>query len=453
MSLFAIVVQAQVRLPQYTRQVLSNGAVLDILPRKDVPLTTIKVVFKGGVEAEPAGLSGVAAVTAEAIRRGTAKRTAEQFSRELDSLGASFDAGADMQSIHIEVEFLSKDLAAGLDLLMDAILHPAFHEAEMKKLVAQYVDRAKSLKDNPDAAASEYYRAFFFGSAHSYGRPADELTYAKIGRSEIVEFHKSMFTGRNMIVAVAGEFDPATMAKTLSAALSAVPSGTAYQWKQPPAAQPKRTSVAVIDKPDATQTQFLIGQRGIERNHPDRVPLWVVNTIFGGRFTSILNDELRVNSGLTYGASSRFDQNHLPGRITIGSFTRTETTGKALDLALTLLKRLRENGVTADQLASAKQYLKGTYPTSRLETPDQLVNMLAEIELFDLNRGEVDDLFSRIDAVTLERTREIIGKYYASDNLTLLLLGNASKFRDELSKYSKEIVQVPISRPGLRVAP
>jgi zinc protease len=118
-----------------------------------------------------------------------------------------------------------------------------------------------------------------------------------------------------------------------------------------------------------------------------------------------------------------------------------------------LLRRLRENGVTADQLASAKQYLKGTYPTSRLETPDQLVSMLAEIELNDLNRGEVDDLFSRIDAVTMERAKEVIQKYYGSDNLTFLLLGNASKFAEELKKYSKGVVTVPLSRPGLRVAP
>jgi predicted Zn-dependent peptidase len=279
------------------------------------------------------------------------------------------------------------------------------------------------------------------------------LSYARISQKDIAEFHKRMFVGRNMIVAVAGDFDPAVAGRTLSEAFAKVPAGTAYQWKQPPATQTKRTRIGVVDKPDATQTSFLIGQPGIDRRHPDRVPLWVVNTIFGGRFTSILNDELRVNSGLTYGASSRFDQTHLPGRITISSFTKTETTGKAIDLALVLLQRLKEKGISDEQLASAKQYLKGTYPTSRLETPDQLVSILTEIELNDLNRGDVDDLFSRIDAVTIERANQIIKTYYGSDNLTFLLLGNASKFNDELKKYGKDIVQVPISRPGLRVSP
>ena len=453
LSFGVVVLPAQVKLPSYTRQVLPNGAVLDVMPRKDVPLVTIRVTFKGGAEAEPAELAGLANVTSEAIRRGTAKRTPEQFAHELDSLGAAFDSGANLQSIHIEAEFLSKDLSKGLDLLMDAMLNPAFAEPEVKKVVAQHVDAAKGLKDNPSAAAAEYFRSFFYGSSHPYGRPADESTYGRIGRKDVVDFHKRMFAGRNMIVAVAGDFDEGTATKLLVDAFGAVPAGEAYQWKQAAPVQVKATRIAVVDKPDATETQFLIGQPGIERTNADRVPLWVVNTIWGGRFTSILNDELRVNTGLTYGASSRLEQLHLPGRITISSFTRTETTVKAVDVALSLLKTLREKGITADQLSSAKQYLKGTYPASRLETPDQLVDILSEIELFDLNRGEVDDLFSRIDSVTLERANAAIKKYYGAGNLTFLLLGNASAFEAELKKYAAEVVKTSISQPGFRVTP
>src|SRR5687768_2464541 len=88
LTLGIVLLPAQVRLPPYTRQVLANGAVLDVMPRKDVPLVTIRVLFKGGAEAEPAELSGLANVTAEAIRRGTSKRTPEQLEQELDSLGA-----------------------------------------------------------------------------------------------------------------------------------------------------------------------------------------------------------------------------------------------------------------------------------------------------------------------------------------------------------------------------
>jgi predicted Zn-dependent peptidase len=158
-----------------------------------------------------------------------------------------------------------------------------------------------------------------------------------------------------------------------------------------------------------------------------------------------------VNTGLTYGARSQFDRTHLPGRITIATFTATENTGKALDVALSLLQRLAENGITAEQLSSAKAYLKGTYPAQALETPDQLAGVLSDIELFDLNRAEVDDLFSRVDAVTLEKANETARRYYGAKGLAILLLGNASKIAPQVSKYDPEPVRVSITTPGLRV--
>jgi predicted Zn-dependent peptidase len=209
--------------------------------------------------------------------------------------------------------------------------------------------------------------------------------------------------------------------------------------------------MAIVDKPDATQTEIRIGLPGIERTHPDRVTLWVVNTLFGGRFTSILNDELRVNSGLTYGAGSNFERNRLPGRISISTFTATENTAKTLDMAMELVKRLAEKGVNAEQLASAKAYIKGTYPSEHLETADQLADIIGEIELFGLNRGEVDDLFSRIDAVTPDQANGIARRYFGQASPAVLLLGNSAKFKETVSKHDPNPVVVPITKPGLRV--
>ena len=83
-----------------------------------------------------------------------------------------------------------------------------------------------------------------------------------------------------------------------------------------------------------------------------------------------------------------------------GSYTQTDTTERAIDLALDVLKRLRENGITAEQLASAKAYVEGMFPPDRLETSAQLAAAVGELELFGLDRGEIDGLFARIDGVT-----------------------------------------------------
>jgi len=206
--------------------------------------------------------------------------------------------------------------------------------------------------------------------------------------------------------------------------------------------------VLLIDKPDATQTYFVIAQPGVRRATADRVPLGLVNTLFGGRFTSMINDELRVNSGLTYGANSRVQMARLTGGLYISSYTKTETTEKAIDLALEVLKRLHDQGITAEQLASAKAYTKGTFPPQRVQTADQIATVLGELELFGLGRDEVDEFFARVDAVTLQQANDVVKRYYRTENLTFVLLGNASKVRSIAAKYGPNVVERTTKQPG-----
>ena len=441
---------SQVKLPPYSRQVLPNGVVVDLMARPGVPLVGFRILVKGGGESDPADRAGLASVTAQLLRKGTSKRSADQFSEELDFLGGTFQAGEGFgisSATTISAEFLKKDFDRGLDLLTDAVLRPTFPEAEVRKLVAQRVDAAKSLKDNPQGAIGSYFQSFFFGASHPYGHPPDEITLARLGRQDVVGYHQSAYCGPNMVVIVTGDFDPAVAGPKIAEAFGGATAGTAFAW---PAAAPFRSGgdLLLVDKPDATQTYFYIGQPGVDRKNPDRVTLQLVNTLFGGRFTSMLNEELRVNSGLTYGANCQVQEPRLRGSIVITTFTKTETTAKAIDMALDVLKRLGEKGIGAEQLASVKAYVKGTYPPARLQTADQLAVILGDLELYGLGRDEVDDLFARIDAVTLEQANAAARKYYKPDNLTFVLLGNAAKIREAAGKYAPKVVEVAVSKPG-----
>ncbi|HYL38174.1 MAG TPA: pitrilysin family protein [Bryobacteraceae bacterium] len=440
---------ADVKLPPYTRQVLPNGVVVDLMPRAGVPLVSFRILVRGGAEAEPASLAGLASVTAQLLRKGTARRTADQFSEELDFLGGSFQTPETTQSPATVVtgEFLKKDFDRGLDLVSDAVLHAAFPEAEVRKTLAQRIDAAKAAKDQPQAAIGLYFAAFFFGPAHPYGRPPDERSLARIQRQDIADFHARTFCGKNLIVIVTGDFDPASAAAKVRDAFGGVAAGAVFESAKTASAAPG-ARLLLVDKPDATQTYFYIGEPGIDRRNPDRVKLILVNLLVGGRFTSLLNEELRVKSGLTYGATSIVQQPRLPGAILIASFTRTDSTEKALDVTLDVLKRLGAAGITADQLASAKAYLKGTYPPQRLETSDQVAAALGDLEVYGLGRDDIDDLFARIDAVTLEQANAIVRKYYKADNLTFVLLGNAAKIRDSARKFEPKVTEVAITRPG-----
>ena len=440
---------ADVRLPPFTRQVLANGVTVELMPKPGVPLVGFRILINGGAEAEPANLAGVASVTAQLLRKGTAKRSADRFSEELDFLGGTFQSPEAAQSPAsvIAAEFLKKDFDRGLDLVSDAVLHPSFPEAEVAKLLSQRVDAAKSAKDNPQSAIGLYFAAFFFGPGHPYGRVADENSLARIHRDDIAAFHARNYCGKNLVVIVTGDFDANEAASKVRTAFGNTPAGEAFTEAKAPVVS-GGPRLLLVDKPDATQTYFYIAQPGIDRTNPDRVKLMLVNLVFGGRFTSLLNEALRVKSGLTYGATSIVQQPRIPGATIMASFTKTETTEKAIDMSLDVLKHLREDGLTADQLSSSKAYMKGTFPPQRLETTDQLATVLGDMAIYNLGKGDIDDLFSRIDAVTLEDANAAARKYYQSGNLAFVLIGNASKIRDSVKKYAPKMVEIPITKPG-----
>jgi predicted Zn-dependent peptidase len=255
---------AEVRLPPFTKSTLSNGVVVYMLPKPSVPLVSFRILVRGGIESEPRDMAGLSGITAQLLRRGTAKRTADQFSAELDSLGGTFGAGANEQALTVSGEFLRKDFAAGLDLTSDALLHAAFPEDETRKTLARSIDSAKAEKDNPQAAIGQYFRAFFYGPDHPYGRPADEASFGRINRAAIADYAHRMIVGRNLIVIVGGDFDSAQAASLIKSTFESVPAGMAYQWAAPAKPLPGGR-LLLVDKPDATQTYFRIAQPGVSR--------------------------------------------------------------------------------------------------------------------------------------------------------------------------------------------
>lgn len=443
---------AQVKLPQTERATLPNGIRVIMAPRKEVPMVTVRLVVQGGAESDPTEKAGLSDITGELLQRGAGEMDATAFAEKLDSLGASLSIGTDAQSTTVRLEFLSKDTTPALALLSAAVARPRFAEDEVKKALEEAIGSVQSIKDDPGDAIRYYAAAMMFGPKHPYGRVVDSDSLARITRADVLAYHKKYYVGRNIIAVVAGDFEPAAFRKSLEGALGGMPAGEAFSWVESvPPPKHSKSRLLLVDKPDATQTYFRIMMPGIRRGQADRAGLWLVNTLFGERFTSMLNDELRVNSGLTYGAGSRIQLDRLTGAITISSYTKTATTVQAIDLALAVLKRLRDKGITASMLDSAKKYVKGTFPIQNLETDGQVAAILGDLELFGLNRGEIDDLFSRLDAVTVEKANELARQYYVDTNLQFCLLGKASEIREGVAKYASAMKVISINDKGFDV--
>ena len=436
------------KLPAHEKIVLKNGLTVLLMEKHGVPMVSFAAIVKTGAAADPAGQDGLASAAAGLLRKGTKARTAQQFAADLDFIGGTFDAEASADFTSISAEFLTKDLARGLELFSDALLHPTYPQNEVDKLLAQSIDGEKGAKDDAQNVILFYYYGYLYG-ARPYGRPdgGDEDSLKHIQRDGIVKFYDTCYAPGNTLLAVAGDFNAAEMKKKLEEVLGAWPAKTVPAVAIPATASMKGKRLLLVDKPDATQTYFAIGNVGTRITDPDRVAIRVVNTVFGGRYTSLLNEALRVESGLTYGAQSFFDAKKEPGPFTMISFTKNETTTQAIDLALKVLQDLHKNGVTPEQLTSAKSYIKGQFPPT-IETSNQLARRIVQYEFYGLDDSEVNQLEARVDAVTPEIARQVIQKHFPLDSLVFVLIGKASAIGPAVKKYAEKQDARPISDPG-----
>ncbi|MDR0499118.1 MAG: insulinase family protein [Holophagales bacterium] len=437
-----------VKLPPYKKTVLKNGMTVVLMEQHKVPLVDLQLTLRTGNTADPIGKDGRAAITSGLLRKGTKNFNTLQISEALDSVGAYFVAGSGLDSTTCTAEFMAKDISKGLELFAELIVQPTFPEDEFKKLQAQAIDRIRAFRDNAGVMLGIYGNAFLYDS-HPYGRGMDENSLASITHSDILACYKSNYTPANAILVVVGDFKTAEMEKMISARFG--------NWKSsanPPTVdlpQPskfKGQKLLLVDKPDATQTYFSVGNIGVARDNPDHVAIQVVNTVFGGSFTSMINTALRIKSGLTYGASASFRMSKVAGPFLISSFTANETTEKALELTLETLKELHEKGITQENLESAKAYIKGTFPPQTFETGSQLAARLSDMQLHNLPDSDVNDFFAKVDAVTLVDANRIIKTYYPENDLCFVLVGKADMIRPTAEKFAKEITVKSISGPG-----
>ncbi|HZS48050.1 MAG TPA: pitrilysin family protein [Blastocatellia bacterium] len=438
----------QLKLPPVKKVKLKNGMTLLLMERHGVPIVSFNVIVKAGSVADPVGKEGLAAITADMLKKGTKARTEDQISEQTDFIGGEvgFDAGGDFT--RGAAEFLKKDIDKGLDLLSDVMINPTFPQDEVEKDKKQTIDQLKSAKDDASNVIGIYFDAFLYGD-HPYARPVDgtETSIANITRDDILKFYESYYSPSNTILAVAGDINIADMENVLTSKFEPWSGGPSpkIELKDAPAVKGKR--LLLVDKPDSTQTYFMIGNVGIARTNPDRVYINVVNTLFGGRFTSLLNSGLRINSGLTYGADSSFEQLRAAGPFAISSYTANESTEKAIDMALSILKDLHEKGITEQQLTSAKNYIKGQYPP-RVETSDQLASLMTTLEYYGLDESDVNNLYAKIDSMTLADANRIIKQYFPTDDLVFVLIGKASEIQKIASKYAPQIKVKSISDPS-----
>jgi predicted Zn-dependent peptidase len=421
-----------VTLPAFERVELDNGTVLLLNEQHDVPLVAVSAVLRGGAVSDPLEQNGLAGLFAALLEKGAGERDAAQFAEAIDSVGGRLSAAAGLESITITGDFLARDAGIMVGLLADMLLRPALDADELEKLRERAINFIRVGKDtNLRALLPIYGHAFLFGE-HPYGNPVggSETTLANIAHADVLDFYEQQVGADRLIVSVSGDLDAASMRTTLEAAFGV--------WR--PAAGPL-VGVAV--------SYFWIANVGVARDFEHRAALNLANTAFGGRFTSMLNTALRVESGLTYGARSRLQRPATPGSLAITSFTRTDATVEAIDMALGVLGRLHDGGIDDDTLRSAQNYILGQFPPG-LETAAQIGAQLAALEAYGLDASYINDYGADIMAVDLAAIESVIEAIYpATADLVFVLIGDAESIRESASQYG-EVTEMSITEPHFR---
>jgi zinc protease len=438
---------ATIQIPPARTMTLSNGARFVLAEKRDVPLISFMAYIQGGALTDPEGKEGLAALTAEMLRKGAGKRTAQQIATELDASGAVFGLGSGMEVTWISGEFLARDEGLMVDMLRNVLRNPTFPDSEFVKLKQQSIDALRSEKDDPNNLLTEYGTAFAM-AGHPYARPleGDEATIARITRDDVLGAYRTHYGADRLIIVMVGDFAPKRMEGVLRRAFG--------DWSRAPGTRPvvpasKRAPgrrVLLVDKPDATQTYFWMGNLGISRTDPDRDAVDVANTALGGRYTSLLNTALRIQSGLTYGARSRTVRLTQAGPVAITSYTKTESTQRAIDLALETLERFRTTGVDSLTMNSVQNYITGLHPTG-YETSDQIASSLAGLTNAGLPVTEVTGYTDRIAALDSAKVHAVARRVYpAPDDLVYVFIGNAAEIRPVAGRYGT-VVEARFDQP------
>jgi len=438
---------ADIKMPEYQTLKLDNGATVLLMEKHDVPLVAASVLVRGGALADAPGKEGTARLLAELLGKGAGTRHALAFAQTVDSAGGNLDFGSNREAVTASAQFLASDTDLMLGLLADALLKPLMDQAEFDKLRKRAIDSIATAKDSDPRPLIGNYSAAWLFRGHPYGRPAggDETSLSHVTLDDLQAFRAAQMGGDRLIIAVAGDIDVAKVRARIDSLFGAWPKASAALPEVVAKPREQGRRVLLVDKPGATQTYFMLANVGTNRTDPARPAQDLVQTAFGGRFTSMLNTELRIKSGLSYGASAGIQRPRQPGAALISSFTKTDSTKAAIDLALATLARLHQDGLDAATLVSARNYVAGQFAPD-FETAPQLADTLTELALYGLDRDDVDGYLGRIAAATPAEVAAAGEVFPATNDLTIVAIGDAAKISDTLRSYGP-LTEMEITDP------
>ena len=426
----------------------SDSPELLVARHGDLPLVTAEVVLEGGAAAEPAAQAGIAGLVASSLEAGTEAHDVEELAWELESLGVDLATSADWDAAGVGITVHRDRLDPAMALLAEIVRRPAFPEDQVERIRDQQLAAILQRSKEPRALASDAAARFIFGGDSPYRRSllGTAASVRDLGPDQLREFHRRRYTAGSAAIVVTGDIDQ-DRARDLA--------GRHFgDWTGPRAdrvdfdVRPgvEQTTIFIVHRPGAVQSEIRMGHTGVDRHHPDYFPLLVMNSILGGAFTSRLNMSLREKHGFTYGARSGFAFRRRPGPFSMDVAVASDVTARAIEEALKEVRALRDDGPTAQEVDNARDYLSGILPL-RLQTTAQLASRIAEIVVYDLPTDFFASYRDRIAAVSREDAHRVAREAVRPDRLAIVVVGDAEQIEEPLRQLGIGDVQVHEALP------
>lgn len=426
------------------RVVLPNGMILYLREDHRYPEVSISGIIRTGSAYEKKNRYGVAGLTGTVMRTGGTKDyTPEKLNEELEFMAATLETSIGVESGGIYLTVISPQLDKGLDLFAQVLRYPRFDKDELELAKSQIKAGLKRRNER----ASNIGRLEFYGrvySDYSYGWEYEWDVIKNIDRKDLIAWHKRFYRPNNMMFAVVGDFKKEEIIKAFNKRFGDWPKGKVdFTGLQ----EVKMKFIPGIFYAEKKQDQSYIrlGHLGVKRTNPDVYALKVMDFILGsGGFRSMLMEKVRSDEGLAYSVGSYFNTtSRVHGTSGAYSSTRADATVKALELILSIIKKMRTEKVSKERLVEAKSSIVNSF-LFEFKTPTQQTLKLMMLEYNDMPRDYYEKYTDRIKAVTVGEVLRVAKKYLQPDKLTIIIVGDKERFDKPLTSLGVPVKDIEL---------
>lgn len=391
-----------------------------------IPIVALEASFGGGLSLEPTDKEGIAVLFAGLLDEGSGDLESQDFARKADSLGAYFGYEVNSDSFDVSARFLKKNLKESVSHLALSQAQPRFDEDALVRVKEQILSALRQNAVNPSSQAGEAWSRAALPNSR-YGRPQYGTMNSVTGltRQDLLDIQPVMLNRNTLHIAVVGDINADELGSVLDEIFADLPNTP--QQDLPIVSVDNSATGIITTEMNVPQSVVQFGHTGLLRDHPDFIPLSIVNYVLGGGgFSSRLTEEVREKNGLVYSIGSYLYPYQRLGLILGSLATSTENTDRAIDLVKKEWAEMAENGMTEAELQNAKTYITGAFPL-RFDSNAKIAQYLLSAQKYDLGIDYINRYPDLINAVTLEQVNAVAKKHLLPENLLFSIAGKNQK--------------------------